>query len=460
MAESENKKRPGEAQKSAVKPDAAGVMRDVSGQYGEEADIPMRQSRRSSAASKGDRPKKRAKTAAKGGRSSSGATKHSATVRRNRRKHKSLFEGMGLSGVKPLRLFGREFRFWPIVLLVFIFLLASGVILNNSNLNIVEQSVTIVGLPEELEGYRILVLSDLNAKRFGDMQSMLLRTVNAQKYDVLFCVGDMVGKSGNAEPFLEFLDGLRSPEKVYFVCGDADPGPFVSKVRDITAALPEMVLEDWILEAMHRGANYVDAPTCIPLKTTNLWVSPATLLNLETVSTLQAWEDQTAQEEDGVISGLAEDYATLPITSYRYQQAQRLYDAQRTMQSSEIHIALSHEVPDEDFIYTSQEHSAELERFLPMPELIVSGHYCGGVWRLPLIGPIYVPDRLLPRGGWFPDESRIRGLSEVGETEIYISAGLSNNGALPFMPFRLFNSPEIAILTLTSTLPENMLGNP
>ena len=45
----------------------------------------------------------------------------------------------------------------------------------------------------------------------------------------------------------------------------------------------------------------------------------------------------------------------------------------------------------------------------------------------------------------------------MDETQVYITGGLSNNGAVKLMPFRLFNGPQISVLTLTSTLPENML---
>ena len=40
---------------------------------------------------------------------------------------------------------------------------------------------------------------------------------------------------------------------------------------------------------------------------------------------------------------------------------------------------------------------------------------------------------------------------------MYITKGLSTNASAPLMPFRLFNSPEISVLTLTSILPENIL---
>ena len=51
----------------------------------------------------------------------------------------------------------------------------------------------------------------------------------------------------------------------------------------------------------------------------------------------------------------------------------------------------------------------------------------------------------------------VSGLSAVGGMQVYVARGLSTNGAVPLMPFRLFNPPEICVLTLTSTLPENML---
>ncbi|MBE5773158.1 MAG: metallophosphoesterase [Clostridiales bacterium] len=458
MQNSENNKKVGKHAASAQppkqpKPAESDFIQDESNLYGDESDIPIR--KKKSASSKSEKPTVKIpyKTSKKKRK------KHHA--RKVRKKRRSIIEILTASGedsfFKPIYLFNKEIRFWPIIVLAFIFLMASGVMLNNSNVTAVEQPVTVVGLPEALEGYQIAVISDLNGKRFGDEQSLLLRTLNNLDYDIIFCVGDMVGKSGDPEPFYEFLDGLSNPGRVYFICGDSDPGPFVEKTRDITGTLSQLVLEDWILGAIERGANYVDAPMCISVKDANLWISPSTMLNLECAETRDAWEEQTESEEDGVLSGIPEDYATLPMTSYRYQQALELYEAQRTMVATDLHIAMAHEPPSEDFIYTAQEHTAADGRYVLQPELIVSGHYCGGVWKLPFLGAFYVPDKLLDRNGWFPEDEKIYGLSTIGETQLYITGGLSTNSDVPLMPFRLSNSPEIAVLTLTSTLPENML---
>ena len=466
MPDTEKKKREGKPTVRMPMPDEARqAMRDVSDQYGDEADIPTRRRKadgKKAKSAKGGSKKggsllKRSHKA-EGGKAKARGKKKSKKVRRV---YRSLFDMMNATGsdslVKPLRIFGREIRFWPLFLLGIIALLAVGVMLNNSNLSVKEQTVTIVGLPEELEEYRIIVLSDMNGKRFGDSQSLLLRTINNLGYNAIFCLGDMVGKGGNPEPFYEFLDGLRYPDRVYFICGDSDPGPFVEFPRQITGTLSQIVLEDWIVGAMERGAHYVDAPMKIPLKNANLWISPTTMLNLETVSTLEAWKDQAAQEEDGVISGIGADYQSLPMTDYRYQEMQKLYDAQREMGVTDIHIGLSHERPSEDFIYTSETHDPVTDRYLLTPELILAGHYCNGVWRLPFVGALYVPDDTFDRGGWLPEQSLINGLSSVDDTQIFVTGGLSYNGAVKLMPFRLFNGPEISVLTLTSTLPENML---
>ena len=478
MPESEQKKRAGKTIIPIPKPDEGAsddVLRDESTQYGDDAEIPARRRKRTDArvpimrgkkaeADDGEEAPKKKKKA--DGTSAGAAFPEVAPKKKKKRKKKrkvrrTLFEVMSASGsdgiFKPISLFGREIRFWPLILLAAVAIMAVGVMLNNSNLNVTEQIVTVVGLPQNMEGYRIVVLSDMNGKRFGDSQSLLLRTLNGMKYDAIFCLGDMVGKGGNAQPFWELIEGLKDPEKLYFICGDSDPGPFLKSARGTEGVLSQLILEDWILGAIERGANYVDAPVAIPIKDSTLWISPATMLNLETISTLQVWQDQTEQEEDGVRSGIQEDYIHLPITTYRKKLAQQLYESQRAMNLSDIHISLAHEPLSDSYIYTSEDHNPETERFLTSPELILAGHYCGGVWRLPFLGAFYVPDKTLPRGGWFPAQEEVSGLSTVGEAQVYITRGMSTSGSVPLMPFRLFNSPEISVLTLTSTLPENML---
>ena len=82
------------------------------------------------------------------------------------------------------------------------------VFMQGNSLRVDEQNVTLVGLPQSLEGYRILHLSDLAGRRFGDEQATILREINTLDYDAVFITGDMVGSSGDPEPFYELLEGL------------------------------------------------------------------------------------------------------------------------------------------------------------------------------------------------------------------------------------------------------------
>ena len=434
---------------------------------GGESEIPLRRKKKASkkaASSKkpgsGAKPKKKPGKTKKQARKVLNAVPPLFSDKKFRRK-KSLFEIMSASGedglFKPLRIFGHEIRFWPLFLLALIVMLVGVVVISNGNVTTRTEQVTVVGLPSELENYSILVISDLNGKRFGDQQSVLVRAVESQSYNMILCVGDMVGSDGDPEPFYEFLEGINHPERVYFVAGDSDPGPYVDVARDIQGTLPQLVLEDWILGAIERGANYVDAPLCVSVGSSNIWLTPSAFLNVEAISYRQEWKEQMQQEEDGTISGLTSDYNSLPFTSYRYALAQKFYDAANSITASDLLICMSHIVPNDNFIESAALHDSDEGLYLSEPELIVSGHYCGGVWRLPGLGAFYVPNRMLPRSGWFPAKEDVNGLSKVSESQVYLTGGLSTNSDLPLMFFRMFNDPEITVITLTAKLQDNML---
>lgn len=420
---------------------------------GDEEEIPLR------------RKKKPEKTEKKKRRRKKKSRKHTSKTpplfsEKKFRRKKSIFEIMSPSGeesfIKPIHIFGHEIRFWPLFILAAVVILVAVIVMSNGNVSAVPEKITVVGLPADLENYQILVLSDLNGKRFGEEQSVLVRQVETQGYDLILCVGDMVGKGGDPEPFYEFLEGIDDPDCVYFVCGDADPGPYLDSPRQIQGTLEQIVYEDWILGAMERGAHYVATPTRLDVGQSRIWLSPNSFLNLNSATNMEEWKEQMRQEEDGVLSGLASDYNSLPFTSHRYALAQSYYNAINEMQPSDLIIGLSHIVPDDSFISSAATHDGEAG-FMPEPELIVSGHYCGGVWQLPFAGPVYVPNRMLPRNGWFPASEDVSGLSKVSETQVFITNGLSTTSVIPVLPFRVFNDPEINVLTLTAKLPENML---
>ena len=69
--------------------------------------------------------------------------------------------------------------------------------------------------------------------------------------------------------------------------------------------------------------------------------------------------------------------------------------------------------------------------------LVLSGHALGGQIRLPFVGAIYSSNQ-----GFYPDYTS--GFYKQNNTTLYVSRGIGNT----FIPIRLFNRPEINLITL------------
>ncbi|MBU8906826.1 metallophosphoesterase [Desertibacillus haloalkaliphilus] len=72
-------------------------------------------------------------------------------------------------------------------------------------------------------------------------------------------------------------------------------------------------------------------------------------------------------------------------------------------------------------------------------DLVFSGHAHGGQFRIPLIGGLVAPNQ-----GLFPTYDS--GKHTLGETTMIVNRGLGNS----IIPVRLFNRPEIVVVTLES----------
>ena len=75
-------------------------------------------------------------------------------------------------------------------------------------------------------------------------------------------------------------------------------------------------------------------------------------------------------------------------------------------------------------------------------DFILSGHGHGGIVRLPFLGGLIGTNRRL-----FPQWTS--GLYAQGDSVLFVSRGLGNN-TVPFQGFRIFNRPELAVVTLKS----------
>ena len=73
-------------------------------------------------------------------------------------------------------------------------------------------------------------------------------------------------------------------------------------------------------------------------------------------------------------------------------------------------------------------------------DFVMSGHGHGGIVRLPFLGGLVGTNRQ-----FFPDWTA--GLYTLGDSTLFVSRGLGNN-TVPFRGFRIFNRPELAVVTL------------
>ena len=73
-------------------------------------------------------------------------------------------------------------------------------------------------------------------------------------------------------------------------------------------------------------------------------------------------------------------------------------------------------------------------------DFVLSGHGHGGIVRLPFFGGLVGTDRR-----FFPPWDA--GVYTLGDSTLFVSRGLGNN-TVPFKGFRLFNRPELAVVTL------------
>ena len=74
-------------------------------------------------------------------------------------------------------------------------------------------------------------------------------------------------------------------------------------------------------------------------------------------------------------------------------------------------------------------------------DFVMSGHGHGGIVRLPFVGGLIGTDRR-----FFPPWTS--GVYAVGDSALFVSRGLGNN-TVPFKGLRVFNRPEVAVVTLT-----------
>lgn len=327
-------------------------------------------------------------------------------------------------------------------------LIMTALLLNfasNGKVELLSEKVSVMSLDKAFEGFTVLHISDLHASALGGDLNIWRSLLHGKTYHAVVLSGDMVGQTGEYEPFVTLIHTLmqiNTTAPIYFIAGDDDPPPVVSTAR----GTPE-VLADWVLAAQKEGAIYLDAPVSQQVGKKLVWFVPEYLYDVDAAGMLGSLQNQKASMEALGQQYEAEGGASYRALCYRLEAMERTVEAIKSMTSADLQIAVTHAPLTADYIRTSIEWADQgaVFNFRNM-SLLLAGHYCGGQWRLPGAGAIYVPDL-----GWFPSDEGIQGMHRVNSVNQYISGGI---GASDFYPMsgRLFNAPSATLLSFTARL--------
>lgn len=109
-------------------------------------------------------------------------------------------------------------RFWVILFVVLLILLCYGLY---NPLEVTHYSITDDALPSELDGYKILQISDFHSAVFGKDQQDIIKMIREEEADLILLTGDIMDKRDtdldNVRLLLEGIEGLAP---IYAVTGN------------------------------------------------------------------------------------------------------------------------------------------------------------------------------------------------------------------------------------------------
>lgn len=107
-----------------------------------------------------------------------------------------------------------------------------GALVNRFNIDVTHTDVTIADLPEQLDGFKIVQISDLHLGTFGNdtsFVSTLVDSINTCNADIVVFTGDIVNrKADELQPFVNVLSRIKSRYGVYSILGNHDYGDYVA----------------------------------------------------------------------------------------------------------------------------------------------------------------------------------------------------------------------------------------
>ncbi|MBJ8084122.1 metallophosphoesterase [Bacillus cereus group sp. N14] len=256
--------------------------------------------------------------------------------------------------------------------------------LQNNLISITEVKITSSKIPSAFKGFKILQISDLHNKKFGDNQETLIQKVKSINPNIIAITGDLIdSKSYDPEVSMELIRELVKKYPVYFVTGNHEK--WSGKYNDLEKELKQ-----------HHVTVLRNEHVSIQIGGQDIHI-----LGIDDPEFVTGNRDEGNVVKDEIIKAKFE------------------------MQPDTYNVLLSHR-PEFLTEYADEQ-----------IDLVLSGHAHGGQVRLPFIGGLVAPNQ-----GVLPTYTA--GLYEKQNTSIVVSRGLGNS----IIPQRIFNRPELVVVQL------------
>ena len=281
----------------------------------------------------------------------------------------------------------REKRMHRVFALAAVFVILAAICLwQNSSIVVSEHDYESLKVPGSFDGFKIVQVSDLHNKMFGQGQSRILREIEGLEPDIIVVTGDLIDRRKfNLEAAMFIINGAMEIAPVYYVSGNHEA--WSGKYDETISSLSEA------------GVFVIDGSSI-------------------EVSKGQDSIRITGSPNPDLFSGsLSENGKYVKLNK----------ELNQLKQHEGLNILLAHH-PELFGIYSQNGF-----------DLTFAGHAHGGQFRIPFLGGLFAPDQ-----GLFPEYSSGRYVK--GNSTMIVSRGLGNS----IFPIRINNPPEIISVNLKS----------
>lgn len=279
-----------------------------------------------------------------------------------------------------------------IIVILLVIIAVGRIYFDNNILEVSHYTVASNKIPTSFKGFKILQLSDLHSKSYGNYNNKLIKKVNSEKTDIVVMTGDMVNaKDADFEVFINLAEQIGKRYETYYIVGNHEQNLNDDKRKELMDKLNEIGIRvlDNEKVTITRGMDSINLY--------GLWFN------------LRYYKDLSNEYTKDIFFG-----------------AEQIQSILGSLDTDSYNILLTHNPLYAD---TYSNWGADL---------ILSGHIHGGMIRIPFAGGLLSPERDL-----FPEYDA--GKYEVNNKVLIVNRGLGNGD----FGFRVFNQPEISIITLS-----------